>query len=224
MGLDVFFFPGAFLEPDVDDGQLQGGIGIGQHRYPFISMDGGAVVQFGADIDLLDAGLRPEVADAGGVLPGEAPGGRLRVAAPEEHHIAVLGDIFNEVGGRGHHALEALAPDVLGAPVPAFPAIRASYLLGKAAHHIEEAALVAVGGMDGLAFAVAVALDEDGERAVGLVHPFYFIGDDGRGFVPGNSVVFALAAVLRDFVSPLGSQSTLMRGYLIRLEEKVLFL
>ena len=30
-----------------------------------------------------------------------------------------------------------------------------------------------------------------------LVHPLYFIGDDGRGLVPGNSLVLALAAVLR---------------------------
>jgi hypothetical protein len=50
--------------------------------------------------------------------------------------------------------------------------------------------------MDRFAFAVAVALYEDGKRAVELVLPLYFIGDECRGLVPGNSLVFALAAVL----------------------------
>ena len=169
MGVDVFLVPGALGEPDVDDGQLQGRVGVGQHRDPLVAVDGRGVVQVGADVDLLDAGPRPELGDAAGVLAGEAPGGGLLVAAPLEHHVAVLGDVFDEVGGRGHHALEALAPDVLGAPVPALPAVRVADLLGEAAHHVEQAGLMAVGRVDGLVLAVAVTLGQDGERTVVLV-------------------------------------------------------
>ena len=84
MGLDIIFILGAFFDPDINNGQLEGRIGIGQNRNPLVGMDGGAVVQVRADIDLLDAGLRPEVADPGGILSGETPGSGLRVAAPEE--------------------------------------------------------------------------------------------------------------------------------------------
>ena len=177
--------------------KLKGRVGVGQHRDPFVAVDGGGVVEVGADVDLLDARPGPELGDAGGVLTGEAPGGGLFVAAPLEHHVAMLGDVLDEVGGRRHHALEALAPHVLGAPVPALPAIRVADLLGEAAHHVEQAGLMAVGSMDGLVLAVAVALRKDGQRAVFLVDPLDLAGDDVGGFVPGEPHVLALATVLR---------------------------
>src|SRR4030042_718444 len=85
---------------------------------------------------------------------------------------------------------------MLGAPVPAFPAIRVPHLLGKAPHHIEEPSLVAVRGMDGLAFAVPVSLHQDGKWAVLFMLPFHFVGDDSGGFFPGNSLILAFTAIL----------------------------
>ncbi len=196
VGRDVVLVPGALGQPHIDDGQLQGGVGVGKHGDPLVGVDGGGVVEVGADVHLLDARSRPELADAAGVLPGEAPGGGLFVAAPLEHHVAVLGDVLDEVGRRRHHALEALAPHVLGSPVPAFPTVRVADLLGEATHHVEQPGLVAVGGVDGLVLAVAVALGEDGERAVFLVDAPDLGGDDVGRLVPGDAPVLALAAVL----------------------------
>ena len=64
MGLNIFLIVGAFFDPGVDDGQLHGGIGIGQNGDPFIGMHGAAVVYIRADIDLFDADIMPEVAQA----------------------------------------------------------------------------------------------------------------------------------------------------------------
>ena len=96
-----------------------------------------------------------------------------------------------------HHALEPMAPHVLGAPVPALPAVGLADLEGEAAHLVEQAGAVAVWRVDGLALAVAVALDQDRRRAVLLVDPGDLLGDDVRRLVPGDADVLALAAVLR---------------------------
>ncbi len=197
VGGDVFLVPGALGQPHIDDGQLHGCVGVRQYREPLVGVDGSRIVEVGGDVYLLDARPGPELADAAGVLPGEAPGRRFLVATPLEHHTAVLGDVLDEVGGRGHHALEALTPDVLGAPVPAFPAVRVADLLGEAAHHVEQAGLMTVGGVDSLVLAVSVTLGEDGERAVLLVDPGDLRGDDVDRFVPGEAHVLALATVLR---------------------------
>ena len=154
------------------------------------------VVEVGADVDLLDAGLRPEVQQAAGQLSAEAPGGGLGVAAPDQHHVAVLGDVLHHVVGGGHHADEALAPHVLGAPVPAFPAVRVPDLLGEAAHLVEEQGGAAVGSVDHLALAVAVALHQDGQRSVFLVHALDLGGDEVGRLVPGDPHELALAPVL----------------------------
>ena len=67
---------------------------LGRIGDPLVGVDGRAEVELGADVDLLDAGLGEEVADVGGVLPGEAPRGGLVVAAPLEDHVAVLDDVL----------------------------------------------------------------------------------------------------------------------------------
>ena len=181
------------------------------------------VVEVGADVDLLDAGPGPECEMRLAYWPVK-PQGVVSSSQPQLSTMsAVLGDVFDEVGRRRHHALEALAPDVLGAPVPAFPAVRVADLLGEAAHHVEQAGLVAVGGMDGLALAVAVALGQDGERAVFLVDAPDLGGDDVGRLVPGDPRYLLLPRFC-GLRSPLGSQSTRIMGNLIRLGEKVRFL
>ena len=95
-----------------------------------------------------------------------------------------------------HHTHDALAPDMLGAEVPAFPAIRVSDHLGKAADFIQQQTGLAVRGIDGLAFAMAVTLKHDRQRTVFLMNSLDFIGDKSGGFIPGDSDEFALAAVL----------------------------
>ena len=159
-------------------------------------MDGGAVVQVGADIDLIDADLRPEIAEACGALSGKTPGGGLGVAAPEQDHIAVLGHILNNVIGWVVHALNALAPDMLRAPVPAFPAVRVPDLLGKTAHHFKESAGMTVRCVDCLALAVPVTLYQYRQRSVLLVYPLDLGGENIGSLFPGNPLVLAFTTVL----------------------------
>ena len=109
----------------------------------------------------------------------------------------MLDDVLQDVELGRHHALEPLPPHVLGAPVPALPAVGLADLQGEAAHLVEQAGAVAVRRMDGLAFAVAVALDEDRRWAVLLVDAGDLAGDDVRRLVPRDAHVLALAAVLR---------------------------
>ncbi len=61
MSGDVFFVPGVFLQPRIDDGQLQSGVGIRKHRDPLVGVHRGGVVEVGTDVDLLDAGSCPEL-------------------------------------------------------------------------------------------------------------------------------------------------------------------
>ena len=120
--------------------------------------------------------------------------GCFRVAAPDDYHVAVLADVFDDILSRGHHTDETFTPYVFGAPVPTFPAVRVSYLLGKSAHLVEKEGRTAVRCMKHLTFAVAVALDQNAERSVFLVDSFDFIGDDIGSLIPGNANEFTLAA------------------------------
>lgn len=58
-----------------------------------------------------------------------------------------------------------------------------------------------MGGVAKFAFPVAVVLDQDRQGAICLVDAFDFRGDDGSGFVPGNSDELALATVMLVAVS-----------------------
>ena len=44
MGGDIFLIIGTLSNPVISDGQVQGGIGIGQDGYPFIGMDSRRIV------------------------------------------------------------------------------------------------------------------------------------------------------------------------------------
>ena len=171
-------------------------VGVGEDRDPLVGVDGRTEVELRADVDLLDPDLRVEVGDVGRVLPREAPRRGLVVAAPLEDHVAVVDDVLAHVQLRPHHALEAVAPDVLGAPVPALPAVRLADLEGEAAHRVEQTGAVAVRRVDGLALAVAVRLEEDRVRPVLLVDPRDLLGDDVGRLVPRDAHVLALASVL----------------------------
>jgi hypothetical protein len=108
----------------------------------------------------------------------------------------MFGGVFDDVGRRVHDALGALAPDVLGAPVPAFPAVRVAHLEGESAQVLQQHAGVAVGRIQGLALPVSVTLQKDGIDAVGLVHPPDFAGDELAGLIPGDALVFTFAPVV----------------------------
>ena len=107
-----------------------------------------AVVEVRADIDGLEADLGEPVAEAARHHTVDGMGCRLRVAAPEEEEISVLGDVGIEVGRRHHLAHGLAAPDMLGAPVLPFPAVEIPHLDGIAAQEGEEAVRAAVAGAE----------------------------------------------------------------------------
>ena len=214
VGLHVLLVVRALGDPHVHDGQLQGGVGVGEDGDPLVGVDGRRVVEVGVDVDLLDADLVPEEEQPAGELSAEAPGRGLGVAAPHHHHVAVLADVVHDVVVGGHHADEALAPDVLGAPVPAFPAVGVADLLGEAAQLVQEQRGAAVGSMHHLALAVAVALHQDGQRPVLFADALDLVGDEAGGLVPGDAHVLALAPVLRVAVSALGVPVHPLQGVL----------
>ena len=196
VGLQVFLVVGAVLEPLVGDGQVEGGVGVGQHRDPPVGVDGGRVVEVGAHVDLLDAQFGVPVAQAAGELALPAPRGGLLVAAPEQEQLAVLGHVVEQV------ALLALAhrlatPEVLAAPPPAFPGVGLTDLEGVAAPEREQLAAGAVAGLHDLVLAVLVALVEKGGGAVLLFDAVHLADDGVESLVPGDAHVLALAAVLR---------------------------
>jgi len=69
MGSHVFFIIGAAGYPQVGYGKLEGGVGIGLNRYPFIGVYCCSIVEIRADIYLLDPNLGPEETKLGGYLP-----------------------------------------------------------------------------------------------------------------------------------------------------------
>ena len=220
VGGHVFMIKGVFGEPDVEDGQLHGGIGVGQNGNPFVGMDGRAVVEVGTDPQLLDADSVPEIAHLAGNTGRIGPGRGFRVTAPVQGQVGVFRDVFDQIGQRSVDADPFIhAPDMLGTPVPALPAVRVAHLEGAPAQQFHQLVLTAVGRMDDFAFRVAVALGQDGVGAVGGDNTLDFRGDEVGGFLPGDADIFAFAAVLGVALSPLGSQSTRLRGYLMRLGE-----
>ena len=59
MGIHIFLVIGFLNNPDISDGQLKGGVRIGQNGNPFIGMDGRAIVQIRTDAlpDVISASL-----------------------------------------------------------------------------------------------------------------------------------------------------------------------
>ena len=197
VGLHIFLVVGALVHPDVGDGQIESRIGVGQHRDPLVGVHRGAVVQVGSHVDGLDAEICEPVAQTAGQLPVEAPGRGLRVAAPEEDAVGVLRHVPHDVGDR-HHLPQALAaPGVLGAPVPALPAVGVAGLQRVASQQPEQAPVAAVRSVDDRRLAVPVGLGEDRLHAVLLFDPLDLAHDYVQGFFPGDTLVLAAATVLR---------------------------
>ena len=200
---DILLVIGPLGEPEVGDGQLHGRVGVGQDGDPLVGVDGGAVVQVGTDEDGLDAQLAEPEAQPAGQVHAEAQGGDLRVTAPEQQAVAVLGHVGDEVGLGGHLAHRLTAPDVLGAPVPPLPGVHVAHLQGIAPHEGEQPVGAAVGGGHVLALAVHVRLAQHRLGAVGLLHAQQLVGADLGGLVPADADVLGLAPVL-GVALPLG--------------------
>ena len=196
MRVQVLLVVGAFLDPRVGDGQLQGGVGVRQHGNPHVGVHGVRVVHVGRDVDLLDAQLgEPEAQPACHVAaPAERRG--FGVAAPEQHGVAVLGDVLDDVVLLVLLAQRVHAPDVLGAPVPAFPAVGLARLQGEAPAQVKKLRDAAVRGMDDLRLAVAVDLAQDGLGTVLVMHALDLARGDFRRLVPADAHVPAGAARL----------------------------
>ncbi len=196
MRVQVLLVVGAFLDPRVGDGQLQRGVGVRQHGNPHVGVHGVGVVHVGRDVDLLDAQLREPEAQAACHVAAPAERRGLGVAAPEQHGVAVLGDVLDDVVLLVLLAQRVHAPDVLGAPVPAFPAVGLARLQGEAAAQVEKLRDAAVRGMDDLRLAVAVDLAQDGLGAVLVMHALDLARGDFRRLVPADAHVPAGAARL----------------------------
>ena len=127
----------------------------------------------------------------------ETPGSSLRVTTLANNHVRVLGTIVVEVGTEFHvEANRLVTPDMLGTPVPSFPAVRVTYLLGVAAEEFHQVSRAAMTCIDYLALGVAFGLEADAFGAVFVDDSLDFAVDDVKRLVPGDSHVLAGAAVL----------------------------
>ena len=108
----------------------------------------------------------------------------------------MLRDVVEQVAG---HALPVrlVAPQVLGAPVPALPRIGLARLDGGAAQKLQQLHHGAVARVHDLRLAVAVLLHQDGAGAVHVVLALDFLGDDVGGLVPADALVLGDAARFR---------------------------
>ena len=106
------------------------------------------------------------------------------------------GDIRVHVGGVGHQPERFAAPDVLGAPIPTFPAVGVAHLQRVAPQQLQEPHLTAVRSVNGLGLAVAIALCEDCMGSVAIDDPPKLRDHDIQSLVPRDAHVAALAAVL----------------------------
>ena len=118
---NVLFIICAFSQPDIGDSELHRSVRIRKDRDPFICMNSSAVVEFGADIYLLNAELGEPFTNSGRKMHSESERRYLGIAAPEKKHIGILGHIGNKVRLRVLFADGLAAPYMLGSPVPAFP-------------------------------------------------------------------------------------------------------
>ena len=160
-------------------------------------MDGRPIVQIRADIDAFDADLRKPGAEPAGQIHAETAGRRFRVAAPEEEHIRVFGDVGIKVRLGGHLTHGLAPPDVFRAPEPAFPGVHVPHLKGIASHEAQEPVRTAVAGCCVLPFPVHIRLTENSLAAIGILHALKLIRGDLGSFVPGDADIAADAPVLR---------------------------
>ncbi len=161
-------------------------------------MDGGPVVQVGADIELLDTQFSVPVAhQAGQASAAETPGGGLGVGALADKHLGILGNIIVKIGAEFHVETDRfVAPDMLGAPVPSFPAIRITDLLGVTTEELHQVGGTAMSGINYFALPVPFCLETDAFRAIFFDNPLDFTDHHIQSLIPGDSHILAIAAVL----------------------------
>ena len=187
---------GSLHHPRVGDAQPQRRVGVGENGNPLIGVNGGAVIQIGTDVDLLDADLAPEVADLRCHLAAPAPGRCLGIAAHHEHGVGIFGDIPQQVGLVGLLPHRIHAPHVLGAPVPSFPAVGLARLQGESSEQVHEMGVAAVSPVHDLGLAVAVALHEHGGIAVGVDNAADLVGADLRRLIPADALISRNSSIL----------------------------
>ena len=137
MSIEIFLVEGSVLYPGIGDGKLQRGVGVGKDGDPLVGVHGIGIVHVGGDVNLLHPNLCEPEADSACHVSSPAEGSGLRVAAPEQYCIAVFGNVFNYVVLLVLLSERVHAPDMLGAPIPAFPAVGLAGLQGKPAAQIE---------------------------------------------------------------------------------------
>lgn len=154
-----------------------------------------------------------------GLLAAPAPRGRLQVAAPIQHGVTVLGDILEQISLIDLHSHGLIAPDMLAAPIPAFPAIGLPGLQRIATAKVEEVCLRSMGRVDDLRLAMTVRLAQNRKRAIGVVDALYL--GPAISCVASSQLIWTYLdlPLFWGFLSPLGSQSTRFIGCRMRFLE-----
>ena len=197
VSLQVLLVVGAGDQPLIGNSQMQGGVGVGQDGDPLVSEHGSAVVQVGADVDGLDADVTIEQAETADLVTGaETTGGGAGVAGLVQQQFAVLGHVGVQVGAVGHQAERLAAPEMLGAPEPALPGVGVTDLHGEATQQVQQLEHTAVGAVDHLGLAVAVALSIDSIGAVSIDDAADLALDDIQSLIPGDALVAGDTTVL----------------------------
>ncbi len=141
--------------------------------------------------------LGKPVAQPADNLSTPSPGCRFRVTALVDEHLGVFGNIWNDVGLGDLFTYRLTAPDVLGSPVPPFPAVRVPGLVGVTSQEPEQFTAATVGGVHDLGLSVSVTLCQYGGGPVFLDDTLDLADNDIGGLIPGDSLVLALPPVLR---------------------------
>ena len=197
MGFDVFLLVGSFRHPHIRNGKLERRVGVRQNGNPLVGMHDRRVVRIRGDRDMLHAAIVEPEGKLARQLSAPSRRGRLEVAAPVQHGIRMLGDVLRRVGREGVLPDRVHSPCVLGAPVPAFPAVGVARLHGVAAAQVEHRGLAAMAAVHRLAFPMAVGLAENRVGTVLIVDALHLCGDELASLVPADANILARAAVLR---------------------------
>ena len=148
-------------------------------------------------MDLFHPNLCEPEADSACHISSPTERSGLRVAAPEQYCIAVFGNVFDYVVLLVLLPEWVHAPDMLGAPIPAFPAVGLAGLQGEPAAQIEQMGNAAVARVHHFRLAVAVNFAQDCLRGIFIMHALDFGCDDFCCFVPADAFITACAAILR---------------------------
>ena len=197
MFIDIFLVVGIRCQPLICNGKLKSRVCVRKDRNPFICMDGRSVIQIRTNINALDTKLCKPIAKKRRHFHTEAERRNFRVAAPEQKTVAVLRHIRDQVCLRRHFADRLTSPYVLCSPVPAFPGIHVSHLLGIAARQGEHTVRTSMGRRNVFALSMHIGFTEDRFRRIGFIDSFDFICTDPCSFLPGDPLVSADATRLR---------------------------